>query len=991
MKRPLFSSTQQIARLAALLPSALLLAHAGAATFTVTNANDSGAGSLRQAIIDANADTTADSIVFNVGVTSIAPVTNLPVITETVSIDGTTSGGYVEIDGALNSVGFGLRLNAPNTEVYGLDIRGFSSMGIQVEADSAIIGAPSKGNILRANTEALQVTASTSVLIQSNFIGILSDGETAHGNGSAINIYGSNVTVGGDTAAERNIIGSNSLGNGINVLTGSGHVIRGNYIGINLSGTAHRGHNGHGIYCQVNGTVIGGANAGEGNVICGNALSGIRIAGLSSVTIQGNLIGVAQDGLSAFANSQDGISVLGTVTGATIRGNTISGNTSDGINVNGDNVQIYGNRIGLGSNGTTVVSNGGDGVELAATADAAVIGSNSSADRNVISASGSTNVRVTGTNATIQGNYIGTDATGTVAKPHATIGALGLFVTGVSTGTTLIGGSAAGAGNVVSGNTNHAIHVNNSSNVTVQGNIVGLDATGTATIGNSHIGIHGNGGSTNLQVLNNTVSKNGQGVSSSRYGIRLDNCPNSIVRGNRVGTDINENPGFGNGRHGISITGNPSTIGGSGVGEGNVVMSNGELGIEQNVNTAGGSIIGNRIGGSGSNGIELSGTGGLTIKGNVVGLNPAGTAVLANVAGIRTSSSGSTVIGGPLASDRNIVVGNSLGIEVATGGGPTLIEGNLVGERADGTVSGNTGRGISLSSTAGDITVRNNVVVGNGNGGVTLDSDTVGIYGNKIGVKADGVTVAANTGFGIQAGAQAHFVTIGSAAPADANIIAGNTTNGISIFGTNTTVTGNYIGTNAANAPLGTTQNGIIVSTAGDGDTSISLNTFDNSTLDHINIATTATGVEIGQNTFSAECRFPISFNGVLVGNDALDGDTGSNDQTNYPVINPVGADDLSVTGSISALASTSYTIRLFSSVTPHVSGQGAGETYEGSATVTTDGSGFATWSISGSQTSGHTLSATATTNGNGSTSLFSANVLVSPPVSVGDWELLND
>src|SRR5438445_5697540 len=83
----------------------------GATTFIVTTDADSGAGSLRQAIIDANATPGADSIEFNIasgGEQTIVPLNvsgPFPAITEPLTIDGTTQPGFsgkalIEIDGA---------------------------------------------------------------------------------------------------------------------------------------------------------------------------------------------------------------------------------------------------------------------------------------------------------------------------------------------------------------------------------------------------------------------------------------------------------------------------------------------------------------------------------------------------------------------------------------------------------------------------------------------------------------------------------------------------------------------------------------------------------------------------------------------------------------------------------------------------------------------------------------------------------------------------
>src|SRR5438874_2131308 len=74
----------------------VVAAVAEGATLTVTTTADSGAGSLRQAILDANAAAGTDTIAFNIpgaGVQTIAPLTNLPMVTEAVVIDGYTQPG----------------------------------------------------------------------------------------------------------------------------------------------------------------------------------------------------------------------------------------------------------------------------------------------------------------------------------------------------------------------------------------------------------------------------------------------------------------------------------------------------------------------------------------------------------------------------------------------------------------------------------------------------------------------------------------------------------------------------------------------------------------------------------------------------------------------------------------------------------------------------------------------------------------------------------
>src|SRR5215213_6218044 len=122
---------------------------ARAATFTVTNNNDSGAGSFRQALLDANATPGANSIVFNVGVSGLQTIpvlSDLPRISEPVVIDATTQPGYtgnplIELKGA--GAQFGLIIDAGNTTIRGFIIDNFHSTGISMFTNG--------GNVIQNN------------------------------------------------------------------------------------------------------------------------------------------------------------------------------------------------------------------------------------------------------------------------------------------------------------------------------------------------------------------------------------------------------------------------------------------------------------------------------------------------------------------------------------------------------------------------------------------------------------------------------------------------------------------------------------------------------------------------------------------------------------------------------------------------------------------------------------------------------------------------
>ncbi|MCA9062796.1 MAG: DUF4347 domain-containing protein, partial [Planctomycetaceae bacterium] len=273
------------------------------ATFTVTNTNDSGAGSLRQAIIDANALAGTDTITFNIATTdpgyvdptpaspnsgdeywTIALSSGLPYVTESVVIDGWSQPGYtqtpvIEIDGSGAGSAYGLYLNTGSggSTVRGLVINQFNLAGLYIWTGAA-------GSTIVGNSIGTDVTGSIDL-----------------GNGSGIVTSSSSTIIGGSTLQERNIIAGNG-GNGIQLANGSSNnIIQGNLIGIGSGGEALG--NGTGIAfgnLSSSGTLVGGTNAGEGNVIAFNSGIGIR-------TTTGTGAGNSFLGNLIYANSGIGI------------------------------------------------------------------------------------------------------------------------------------------------------------------------------------------------------------------------------------------------------------------------------------------------------------------------------------------------------------------------------------------------------------------------------------------------------------------------------------------------------------------------------------------------------------------------------------------------------------------------------------------------------------------------------------------------------------
>jgi photosystem II stability/assembly factor-like uncharacterized protein len=505
--------------------------------FVVTNANEHGAGSLRQAILDANATVGADTIVFNIpaaGVQTINLQIALPEITDPVVIDATTQPGYsgaplIELNGALTGAGNGFLITAGGCTIRGFAINRFRDSGISLAT---------KGNNV----------------IQANYIGIDPTGTLRRANNAGIALgSSSNNVIGGTTPATRNVISANTF-HGITI-NGAGNLIEGNFIGTNAAGNASLGNGISGVQIfnfvgsSSSNNVIGGTVPGSGNLISGNQ-KGID-ATATPTLIQGNLIGTDVTGTIAIGNGTGisatavGTAPANTIIGGTVPGarNVISGNTGDGVDLGGVGSRLQGNFIGTDITGTLALGNGGSGV-VAGTS--ALIGGTTPEARNIISGNGgfgniSLGSNNAGDSAVVQGNYIGTDVTGNLAltNPNAGIS--------ISSANSLIGGLVPGAQNVISGNRiGMQIGGSTSSPPTgniVQGNIIGLNALGTAPLPNSQGGINFSNASNNSiggtqTGAANKISFNGGSGVSVTSGMGNSIRGNSISANTGLGIDL---------------------------------------------------------------------------------------------------------------------------------------------------------------------------------------------------------------------------------------------------------------------------------------------------------------------------------------------------------------------------------------------------------------------------------------------------------------------
>ena len=528
-----------------------------------TNSQGATECTLRAAIEEANALAGPNTIEFNMpateaghsgGVWTIAPGSQLPPITEAVTIDGTTQSGWattpvVELDGSgAGSLADGLRVLASNVTIRSLAINRFDADGIEVGSGAA------------------------DVLIVGNHLGVDASGTIDRGNNARGIDLGSGsgpTTVGGTLAADRNVISGNGT-DGIIVWESDNNVIIGNYIGTDVTGLVA-------ISNAADGVALGSTSAGNqigqpgaGNVLSGNGNDGFENdATGGGNTVQANTIGLAVDGDTILANGRDGIVIYNganttQVGGAAAgEGNVISGNTRYGILINAagnpataGNV-IQGNLIGVNAAGTAARANQG-GIQLENGVLNTTIGGATPGARNVVSGNTADGMFITsaGTdNNTVLGNYVGTNAAGDGAIPN---GDRGVQIDSGASGNT-VGGNAAGEGNVISGNTGDGVLVgdflgNGTTGNAIVGNLIGVAADGATALGNGAQGVH-IAPVVNTTIADNTIAYNG-----------LDGVTLESVAGS--GNSITGNSIYANGDLGIDIENNGVTLNDPGDGDG---------------------------------------------------------------------------------------------------------------------------------------------------------------------------------------------------------------------------------------------------------------------------------------------------------------------------------------------------------------------------------------------------------------------------------------
>ncbi len=386
-------------------------------------------------------------------------------------------------------------------------------------------------------------------------------GSSAGPDGIGLHITGGNSTVRGLIINRWATSGAGGYGIALDNL--GNNVIEGNYIGTDASGVfaAPNAVNGVAIFGASTNNRIGGTTAAARNVISGNASSGIQIGSGNAGhnIVRGNYIGlnafgsaaVPNGGNGVFTNSPDNI-IGGTGPGAR---NVISANLLPGIFIGVASARtiVQGNYIGTDATGSADIGNQQNGIFDDGAPDN-VIGDSTFAARNVIAGNQYPAVYLSGFGATgnrVQGNFLCVDRTGGVA-----LGDGNCLV--ISSGSNnLVGGATPAARNVMSGTPNTAVAlINTASNNRIIGNYIGTDSSGTAPVPTLK-------GVLASSVLDNFIGGLAPGEGNvisgnTTFGIELRTAGTTRVFGNLIGTDKTGGVNMGNGSHGVVFTASAS-------------------------------------------------------------------------------------------------------------------------------------------------------------------------------------------------------------------------------------------------------------------------------------------------------------------------------------------------------------------------------------------------------------------------------------------------
>lgn len=481
--------------------------------------------------------------------------------------------------------------------------------------------------------------------------------------------------------------------------------------------------------------------------------------------------------------------------------------------------------------------------------------------------------------------------------------------------------------NTISGNTAQGILIDAGGGPTttlVQGNVIGMDATGVVAIPNGGAGV---------EVINDSAGT----FIGADTSAAVDPAVRNYISGNAgPGIIIRGGSGIAVATNAIGLAVGVTTLASNTIGI--QVLDSDGCRIGTNGDGVSDADEGNFISSGSAAGISISGPGGNHwIAGNIIGLD------------------GTTTVG--------LSGGGTIGISVDNSPGV------LIGTNNDGT---------------NDFMERN-AISGWGDTGIRVTgplSTSVKISGNRIGTNLSATAAVPNGNNGIRLGSVGVDTMIGGPGGANANVIAGNGSHGILVAAAAQPgfIVNNFIGTDPAGTlDLGNGGAGIRID-ASDWLIGLPGNTIANNGQDGIQVAAAASLVTITENAIHSNDGLGIDLadDGVTA-NDANDSDTGSNELQNYPTFDAIAPGATDVTGTLQSAALGTFTVEVFRDSAADPSGHGEGRTLIGSTSVTTNAGGSAIFTVTLPSTAvaGEYYAATAT-DSNGNTSEFSPAQLVS-------------
>lgn len=918
--------------------------------------------------------------------------------------------------GAELSGGVAFKGNYVGTDFAGLLDVG-NSQGVWTSGDGNTIGGTTSfdRNLISGNDDYGVQLHSRNNLVLGNFIGVDATGAKALANtAGGVRVLGWFNEIGDTAAGAANVISGNGLGI---LLNAEGATVEGNYIGTDASGGAAVGNATAGILAfggLAHVHTIGGTVAGARNVISGNGSAGILLRLATGTKVQGNHIGTDASGTGLVPNAiglvlegSNGATIGGLLTAAanriafntgagvriqlfgsfgakgnSILGNSIFGNGSLGIDLGSDGVTA--NDAGDGDTGANDLQNfpvlttafpGSSSTEVAGTLNSKASGTyrielfvndvcDPSGHGEGKTSLGATNVTTDASDnaafsvsvtAVPQGDFITATATDSANNTSefsacAKVEPATFIVTSIGDGgdANTGDGVCATAGDgpctlraaIQQANASfgaNKIHFNipgvaphtisPASALPTVTDPVTIDATTEPDFaGSPVVELDGSNAPSQGGIFPNGLTIGGgnttvRGLVINRFagaGIWLDFGGGNVLQGNFVGTDVNGAVARPNAFQGIVVGSSNNTVGGTSTGDRNVISGNTQVGIRL-----------------------ILGTGNI-VQGNYIGTNAAGTGALGNGASGVLVTSNDNTIGGAVAAARNVISANGQqGIHFSAGSTGNAVQGNYIGTNAAGTGAlGNAFYGVAVFSSpantvGGTTPAARNVLSGNGRAGVLLSGPGATgnlVQGNYVGVGADGATAVPNAASGVLIDNGARGNTIGGTASGAGNLIAHNGT--ISFL-----------------------NGGVVAWMAGNGNAILGNSIHSNNA---------GLGIDLSNNPFGQDGVTP---------NDAGDGDTGSNDLQNFPVLTTAspGSSSTGVAGTLNSKPSGSYRIELFGNDVCDPSGHGEGKSFLDATNVTTDAGGNASFAVSlPTVPLGHYITATARDAAN-NTSEFSA------------------